>query len=92
VPQAWRFLVQLRWVRRRLDAARHGACKGAASRRDLAGQDAREQAAVGAAMQAVAASKGLAHNRAAGGFIIRHVGLLFSMGGAWAQYMYKCVM
>jgi hypothetical protein len=72
--------VQLRWVRRRLDAARHGACKGAASRRDLAGQDAREQAAVAAAMQAVAASKGLAHNRAAGGFVM-YV-LLFGMGGA----------
>jgi hypothetical protein len=70
VLQAWRFLVQLRWVRRRLDAARHGACKGAASQHDLAGQDAREQAAVAAAMQAVAASKGLAHNRAAGALVI----------------------
>jgi hypothetical protein len=78
--QAWRFLVQLRWVRRRLDAARHGACKGAASRHNLAGQDAREQAAVAAAMQAVAASKGLAHNRAAGA----------SAGMQWSLLYHQC--
>jgi hypothetical protein len=75
--------MQLRWVRRRLDAARHGACKGAASRHDLAGQDAREQTAVAAAMQAVAASKGLAHSRDAGGCILGV--LLLNIGGARMQ-------
>jgi hypothetical protein len=75
--------VQLRWVRRRLDAARHGACKGAASQHDLEGQDAREAAAVAAAMQAEAASKGLAHNRAAGAVMLCVV--LFNMGAPCMQ-------
>ncbi|KAF6260436.1 hypothetical protein COO60DRAFT_891176 [Scenedesmus sp. NREL 46B-D3] len=87
---AWRFLVQLRWVRRRLDAARHGGCKGRASRHNLAGQDAREQAAVAAAMQAVAASKGLAHNRAAGVPLMFFVPLAHTLGRMHVGVVFVC--
>lgn len=50
--QAWRFLLQLRWVRRRLDAARHTACKASAACRRLPERDAAERAAVTKAQKA----------------------------------------
>lgn len=52
--QAWRFLLQLRWVRRRVDEARLRGCKGAASRVDVQQQDRSEAAAVAAAAAATA--------------------------------------
>ncbi|WIA29988.1 hypothetical protein OEZ86_000086 [Tetradesmus obliquus] len=55
---AWRFLVQLRWVRRRLDAARHGACKGTAARHGACkGAAARRGASKGAAARHDAAGQ-----------------------------------
>lgn len=50
--QAWRFLLQLRWVRRRIDAARHAACKGSASVASMSQRDEAERAAVAAAQTA----------------------------------------
>jgi hypothetical protein len=63
--QAWRFLLQLRWVRRRVDEVRLRACKAAASRVDVQQQDHTEAAAVAAAAVAAAAvGAGYSHGRA----------------------------
>eukprot|EP00878_Enallax_costatus_P013659 GHUV01014282.1.p1 GENE.GHUV01014282.1~~GHUV01014282.1.p1 ORF type:complete len:1109 (+),score=523.65 GHUV01014282.1:500-3328(+) len=61
---AWRFLLQLRWVRRRVDAARHAACKGSSSIISMSPRDEAEQAAVAAAQRSSnqSSSRGLWYN------------------------------
>lgn len=54
-PQAWRFMMQLRWARRRIDSARHAACKSSTGIIHLGMRDRQEEEAVAAAVAAAAA-------------------------------------